>query len=92
MRGCSPPCLANLSTSPLPTTLLWALTFWMVILWGKAFSVFTIWVMRSLYGWLYWEDGFLMWLRKRYMLLRLSMDVNVDAGHCGVLYGDYECV
>ena len=41
------------------------------------FCIFIIRVMRSLFGGLYWKDGFLMWLRRRYMLLRLSMNMNV---------------
>lgn len=44
-------------------------------------------VMRSLYGWLFWEEGCLMWFSKRYMLLRLSMKMNVFVVKClGVFY------
>ena len=41
------------------------------------FSVITIRIMRSLSRWLYWEDGFLMWLRRTYMLLRLFVNMNI---------------
>lgn len=28
-------------------------------------------------GWLYWEEGFIMWLRSRYMLFRQFVNMNV---------------
>ena len=59
---------------------VWAPTLWMVILWWEGFSVFIVRGIESLFGWLYLEDGFLMWLRRRYMLLRLSVYVNVSVG------------
>ena len=27
--------------------------------------------------WLYWEDGFLMWLRNMYMLFRVYLNINM---------------
>ena len=59
---------------------VWALTLRMVRLRWEVFSVFTIRVMWSLFGWLYWEDGFCMWLKGRYRLLRLSVNMNVFVG------------
>lgn len=47
----------------------------------RFFSVFTIRVMRSLSRWLYWEDGFLMWLKRRYMLFRLFLKTIVSMGN-----------
>ena len=70
------PCLANSSASLFPTMFVWALTLRMVILWWEVFSVYIIRVMRSLSGWLYWEDEVLMWLKRRYMMLRLFVNVN----------------
>ena len=35
-------------------------------------------VMRSSYGWLYRKDGFVMWLKRRFMLLRLYVSMNVS--------------
>ena len=42
------------------------------MLWWQVFSVI---LFR-----LYWEDRFLMWLRKRQMLLRLFVNINVSVG------------
>ena len=36
--------------------------------------------MRSLSSRLYWEAGFLMWLRRRYILLRLYVKTNLSVG------------
>ena len=74
------PCLANLSTSLFLTMFVRALTLQMLILWWEVFSIITIQVMRSLSRRSYWEDEFLMWLRQRYTLLRLSMNMNVSVG------------
>ena len=59
---------------------VWALNLWMMILWWEVLNAFTIPVMESLSWWVYWEDGFLMWMRRTYMLLRLSMNMNVSVG------------
>ena len=36
--------------------------------------------------WLYWEDGFLMWLKTKYMLLMLYVNMNVSVGSDLVCY------
>ena len=59
---------------------MWALTLHMVILWWGVFSIFIVRVMNSLYGWLYLEDGFLIWSRRRYILLRMYVNINVSIG------------
>ena len=83
--GCSAPCLANLLASSFLTILVWAPTLRMVILWWEFFLIlFTTWVMRS-FLWLYWDFGFFMWLR-RYILLRLSMNINVSIGSVSVCF------
>lgn len=53
---------------------------------GNFFSVFTIRVTWSLSMWLYWEDGFLMWLKTKYMLLMLYVNMNVSVGSDLVCY------
>lgn len=37
-----------------------------------------MWAMRSLWGWLYWEEGLLVWLRSRNMMLKLYINMNVS--------------
>ena len=81
MQSCSTPCLANFSTLSFPTMFVWAPTLRIVTLWWEVFSVFIIRVMRNLFGWLYWDDGFLMWSRRRYMLLRRTVNMSVSIGN-----------
>ena len=45
---------------------------------GSFFRIYIIHVMWSLCEWIYWEDGFVMWLRRRYMLSRLSVNMTVS--------------
>ena len=80
MRGCYALCLANLSASSFPTMCVWALILQMVILWWDFFSVFIVQLIKSIFGWLYWEDGFLMWLRRIHMLFTLFVNTNVSVG------------
>jgi hypothetical protein len=78
MQGYSAPCLANLLASSFPMMIVWALILRMVILWWEFFSMFIGRIMRSLFRWMYWEDVFLMWLRRRHMLLlRLFVNTNI---------------
>jgi len=77
-RGSSAPFLASLSASSFPVMFVWALTFLMVILCDDCLMAFIMCVMRSLSGWLFWEEGCLMWLSRRYMMLRLSVKMNVS--------------
>lgn len=65
---------------------VWALTLWMVVLWWEVCIIFMMFAMRSLSGWLYREDGFLVWLRSKYMLFRLSVDVNMFVASVLVCY------
>ena len=46
-------CLANLLASSFPMMFVWALTLRMVILWWESLSIIVIYIMRSVYGWLY---------------------------------------
>ena len=65
------PILASFYVSSLLRMFVFAFTLRMVTLWWEFFGgilflfyfkiiVSTIWVVRSLSGWLYWEKGFLI--------------------------------
>lgn len=73
------PYLASLSTSSLHAMLfVHALTFWIATLCLGELMDAMMCVIRSLFGWLYCEEGCLMWLSRRYMLLRLFMKIKVS--------------
>lgn len=78
IRGSCAPCLASLFALLLPMMFAWALPFLMMILCVDFLMAPMICVMRSLFGWLFWKEGCWMWFCRWYMLLRLSIKMNVS--------------
>ena len=70
-------CLASLFDLSLPHMFVCALTFLMVMLWFEVLMVYMMWAMRILSRWLFWEEGPLIWLSSRYMMLRQSIKIYV---------------
>lgn len=69
------PWVASESAMSFPLILVWALTFWIVILCLNYVMYWTIDAISSLSIWLCWEDGCLTWLSMKWMLLRLSVKI-----------------
>jgi hypothetical protein len=42
---------------------------------GGKFTDFIMWAMRSLLGWLYWEEACLTWFGSGYILSRLNVSM-----------------
>ena len=70
--------MASLFPLSLPIVLVCALTLRIMTSCLEALAVARMWAISSLSGWLYFEEGSLMWLSKRYMLLMVSIKINVS--------------
>lgn len=67
--GSSALCLTRLFTSPFPTIFEYAPTFLMASM---------LRATRSWFRWLYWEEGYLMWFSKSYILLTMLVKMKVS--------------
>ena len=75
------PLFASVSANLLPSMHVGARTLCMVVLCWDLMMKCTI--DATILGWLCWVDGRLMWLFKRYILLRLSVNMCMP---CGVFW------
>lgn len=67
-----------MSTLSFYATFVWAmLVFRDCDLTFRQLMVAVMWAISSLTRWLYCEEGYTMWLSRRYMLLRLFVKVDV---------------
>jgi len=51
-----------------------------------------LWVVKSLLGCSYWEEGLLVWLRSRNMILKLYINMNVSVPSVIVCSTTKSCV
>ena len=69
------PLVGGASNCLFPWMHVWALTFCIVILYGNHVMRCIMKAMRSLSGWLCWEDGCHMWLFRRHLLFKLLVEM-----------------